>query len=119
MISAAELAAMQATANASADVTFDLQRRTTGQGATGNVTTSYGHVANVSGSLAQPTAGQMQNYGYKIGSLAAWQVRLPVGTDVRETDHLVTPDGQTLEVQVILAPQSYQTAVRVLASEVR
>ena len=66
---------------------------------------------------SQPTAGQLANYGSIVGSLKAWQVKLPVGTSVQEQDHLIM-GTDTLEVQVLLSPQSYQALLIVLASEV-
>jgi head-tail adaptor len=93
-------------------------RLTVGQDGEGNVTRSYALTATVMGNLAQPTAGQLQNYGYAIADVAAWVARVPVGTDVRIGDRLIV-GGQTLEVQIELQPQSYQTAMRVLCAEVK
>jgi len=118
LISAAELAQMQADATASMDLSVEIKRRGTSQGPTGNTIPTYSHLANTVCNLALPTAGQLANYGYVIGSLAAWQVRLPAGTDVTTTDYLIV-SGQTLEVQVVLTPQSYPTAELVLASEIK
>jgi hypothetical protein len=72
----------------------------------------------VNGSLSQPTGTQLQNYDYLIGALAAWQVRVPVGTSVQATDQLHV-GGQVLEVQIVLQPQTYQGAIRLLATEVK
>jgi hypothetical protein len=118
MISAAEQAQMQADASTSLDQSFVIQRLTRVPDGTGHYSETWATVATAPGNLAQPTAGQMQNYGYKIGSLATWQVRLPVSTNVQENDQLVT-NGQTLRVQVVLTPQSYQTCLLLLASEVK
>jgi len=46
-------------------------------------------------------------------------VRLPVGTDIRVSDRLVTSDGQQLDVQVVLTPRSYPVAVQVIAAEIK
>lgn len=110
---------MQSDANAALDTTFTQQRRALTRGATGNVITTYATHATLTGAISQPSAGHLQNYGYKIGDLAAWLVRLPVGTDIVETDRLVTSDGNTLEVQVLLAPKSYQINLMMLATEVK
>ena len=119
MIPAAELAALQATANSSMDQSIQVKRSTRTKTASGHFTEAWNNVGSpVLGNLAQPTGNQMQNYGYVIGSLDAWMVRLPVGTNVLENDRLVV-GGQTLRVQVILQPQSYQTAMRLLASAVQ
>jgi head-tail adaptor len=117
MISAAELAALQATSQSAGDLSIGVYRLTVGQDGEGNVTRSYALAATVNGNLAQPTAGQLQNYGYAIADVAAWMVRVPVGTDIRIGDRLLV-GAQYLEVQVELQPQSYQTAMRVLCAEV-
>jgi hypothetical protein len=137
VIGAAELAALQATANSALDVSIQVKRSTRTKTASGHFTETWNNVGSpILGNLAQPTGGQMQNYGYVIGSLDAWMVRVPVGTNLLENDRLVVSDPQgysiatnallpqeqlfqTLRVQVILQPQSYQTAERVLASAVQ
>jgi hypothetical protein len=120
MITAAQLARFQAVAAGAFDETFTQQRAARTFGPTRNVIETWATVTPaLAGNLAQPTAGQLQNYGYLIGSLSAWMVRVAVGTDIREGDRLITGDGNTLLVQVVLAPQSYQTSLRVLATEVK
>jgi head-tail adaptor len=116
MISPAELAALQATANSALDQTIAVWRAAITQDGEGNVLKSWSLHATVAGNLAQPTASQLQNYGYAIADVAAWMVRVPVGTDIKIGDRLVV-NGQNLEVQIELQPQSYQTAMRVLAAE--
>lgn len=119
MISNAELAAMQAVANSAMDLTLTQKRNSPTQGPTKNVIDNYVTVATLTGNLAQPTAGMLANYNYRVGDLAAYLVRLPYGTDIRASDRLVTTDGQTLDVQVVLTPQSYATAIQCIASEVK
>lgn len=68
--------------------------------------------------MSQPSAGQLANYDYLIGSLSAWQVKFPVGTDVAEQD-LLDIEGQTLTVQVLLDLHSYPGLLTVLATEVK
>lgn len=118
MISAAELAAIQATSASSGDLSIAVMRRGITQDAEGNVLPTYTLHATVAGNLAQPTAGQLANYGYAIADLAAWMVRVPVGTDVQIGDRL-SISGQTMEVQIILNPESYGASTRVLAAEVK
>src|SRR5260221_11400943 len=79
---------------------------------------NYGLLSTTVAGMRQPTAGQLQNYNAKIGSLAAWHVSLPNNTDVEEQDRLVI-SGETLEVQVLLTPQSYSIFAQVLASEIK
>jgi hypothetical protein len=68
--------------------------------------------------MNQPSAGQLANYSYIIGALSAWQIRLPVGTNIQELD-LITVEGQTLTVQVLLDLHSYPGLLTVLCSEIR
>lgn len=122
MISLAELAAMQATSNSAGDLSIAIYRPNATQDAEGNVIkpwpAGWTLHATVNGNLAQPTASQLANYGYAIADLAAWMVRVPVGTDVQLGDRLLV-NGMNLEVQIILVPQSYQASTRVLAAEVK
>ena len=121
MISAVELASIQADAvDAACDKTCVIKRASLNTpDAYGSATKpSYSTVTTTVAGLAEPTAGQLQNYDFLIGSLAAWQVKLPVGTDVQHQDHLVI-DGQTLEVHVILTPRSYAALLTVIAAEVK
>lgn len=119
MISPAELAALQATANSAGDQTITIQRATKTPDGAGGSSLAYNTVATVTGNLAQPSGQLMQNYDYLIGTTSTWMVRMPVGTNVKEGDRLEVTDGQTLLVQVVLQPQSYQTSLRLLASEVQ
>ena len=118
MLSATELAALQATANGALDKTIQVQSVTRISDSAGGFTETWATVATVQGNLAQPTGGMMANYDFVIGPLATWLVRVPVGTAVTR-DNQVIVAGLTLRVQVILQPQSYQTAMRFLASEVQ
>lgn len=68
--------------------------------------------------VSQPTGGLLANYEYLVGDLDTWQVRAPVGTDIREQDHLII-DGQTLVAQVALQPKSYTGLLTILAAEVK
>lgn len=118
MISAADLAAMQATANASMDTSIAIQAVNRTSDGAGGFTESWATSSTVNGNLAQPTGQMMQNYDFLIGPLATWMVRLPVGTSVSRDNQLVI-GSLTLRVQVVLQPQSYQTSMRLLASEVQ
>jgi|SRR6185437_2643022 len=119
MLSADQLAQFQATATAAMDLSITIQRATLARTALGGQSESYSDHATVNGNLSQPTASLLQNYDYLIGDLATWQVRMPVGTDVQANDRLSVAGYPLMRVQVVLQPQSYQTAVRLLASEVK
>lgn len=81
-------------------------------------TSSYSTIATVKAGMKQPTGTHLQNYAYAIEALAAWLVHFPIGTDVQEKDHLLI-EGENLEVQIILVPQSYPALRSVLATELK
>ena len=118
MLSAAQLAAAQATAQRALDQSITIQRATKTPDGAGGSSLVWNTIATVNGNLAQPSGQLMQNYDYLIGTTSTWMVRVPVGTNVLENDRLQV-GGQTLRVQVLLQPQSYQTALRLLAAEVQ
>lgn len=119
MISAAELAAMQATVASALDVVLTQQRNRPTTGATRNVVDNYVTLGTLLGNLTQPSAQLLQNYDYRVGDQASWLVRVPVTADLRASDRLITPDGQTLDVQVLLAPRSYETGRQAICAEVK
>jgi hypothetical protein len=125
MITAAELAQIQRDVAAIAlSLPCLIKRKTTTKDQFLTATDSWLTISPVGllCGLTEPSAGQLANYDFLIGSLAAWQVKLPYGTDVQHQDQiLVTGEftQQTLTVQVVLEPRSYATLLTVLASEVK
>ena len=126
-VSVAELASIQADAVAAVcDKTCQIYRDLTpttpdkygGSTSSPTNTANYTLMHTTVAGMAQPTAGELQNYDYIIGDKAAWTVHLPVGTDVLERDHLVI-EGQTLEVHILLTPQSYPALLSVLTAEIK
>jgi hypothetical protein len=118
-ITAAELAQMQSDANGLVlDLPCQIQRYTRTPNSSGGATLAWSTIATVNAGMAEPTANQLQNYGYLVGSLAAWQVRFPVGTNVQEQDHLII-NGETLEVVKIMTPRSLPILLTALCSEVK
>lgn len=117
-ISASELASIQNDLNALLDKSCTIQRSTPTSDAWGTQKPTYSTVGTCNVLVSQPTGGLLANYEYLVGDLDTWQVRAPVGTDIREQDHLVI-DGQTLTAQVVLQPKSYQGLITVLAAEVK
>jgi hypothetical protein len=119
-VTAAQLAQMQADVAALGEQSIQIQRAgapsNDGTGQWAEVYSNHGSA--VLGTLSTPTAGMIQVYATKLGSLASWLVSLPVGTDVLENDQLVT-STQTLHVQVALVPESFQVCIRLLATEVK
>ena len=115
---AAELASIQEYAQVMAcDQACTILRKTATKDAYGSETEAFSVIETTIAGMTEPTAGQLQNYDYLIGSLAAWHVRLPVGTNVEHQDHLVI-GPQTLVVQVILEPRSYHALLSIIATEI-
>lgn len=120
MLDAIELAQIQADlAAACLDKTCVISRSTTTQDIYGNaVKGDYEEIDTVKCAMKQPSAGLLQNYDYRIGSLATWLVRLPYGTSLLEEDHLLI-EGQTLTVHVLLDPHTVPGLDSVLAAELK
>jgi hypothetical protein len=122
-VGVAELASIQAeVAAAACDLPCQIERSVITPGAPGAPTTVTWPVqSTVKCGMTEPSAGQMTNYEYMIGSLAAWHIRFPVGTDVRELDRLVITEAsglvRTLSVVKLLQPRSYTALISVLATE--
>lgn len=119
-IPVAELAQIQADlAAAACDKTCEIWRGTEGKDTWGNATISnYTKISTTVAGMQEPSAGQLQNYDFRIGSLAAWQVKLPYSTDVQVDDQLVI-ENQTLYVHVKLDPHSVPGLLTVLAAEMK
>jgi hypothetical protein len=119
LLSDSELASIRSdVAAAACDTPCTIQRKTATKDAFGTETETWATIASVNVGMRQPSAGQLANYAFLIGSLAAWQVNMPVGTDVKHQDHLII-GGVTMVVQVDLSPQSYNALTTVLATEIR
>lgn len=119
MLDASELAQWQADAVAAVcDKSCAIYHKTTTKDAYGTPVDSWALSSTVVAGVTQPSANLLQNYDYLIGDLAAYHIRMPVGTDVRHQDHLVI-DGETLEVHVILDPQSYSVFENVIAAQIK
>src|SRR5690348_5163086 len=117
-ISASELASIQSAASlAACNLSCTIQRATRSTDAQGGASLTWATIATVNAGMASPTAGQLQNYGYLIGSLAAWRVQLPYGTDAKHGDRFII-GGKTLQVQVDLSPQSYNALATFICTEV-
>lgn len=120
-LTASELAQMQTDAGIVLDLPCTIQRVTSytvlasgGREPTRTIVSPAGLLAG----MAQPSAGQLQNFDYMIGSKAAWQVRFPVGTSVLELDWLFI-NGEKLEVAKVLTPRSLAVLLTVLAVELK
>jgi hypothetical protein len=117
---AAELAAIRSDVAALAlDLSCEIQRKTITKDQYGTQTEIWNTISpdNLKVGMTEPSAGQLQNYEYVIGSLETWRVQLPYTTDVQLQDHLIV-GGKTLTIQVDLTPKSYAALLTVLASKV-
>lgn len=112
-----EMAAIRSVAAGVLDKPCVVYRKTRTPDGFLGATETLAPIAAVMAGMSQPTAGQLANYDFLIGALAAWQVKLPYGTPVATQDHLSIA-GQTLVVQVILYPRSFASVITVLASEI-
>ncbi len=121
MISTTELASIQSDVTALAcNLPCQIQRKIATPDGIGTDIESWVTISSngLMAGMSQPSGGLLANYSFIIGDLAAWTVRIPIGTDVREQDRLIV-GGQTLIVQVVLAPRSYEVLHSVIASEVK
>lgn len=116
-LSASELASMRAEASGAVCILPVVINRV-------NQTTKQYQLVSSSGLLCgvrEPNAGTLQNYEYMVGDSATWHVQFPYGTDVEAMDQLVItmPNSltNTLIVNKVLAPRSYELLREVLASE--
>jgi hypothetical protein len=119
LLDAAELLQIQQDAyQATCDLPCIIQRGTRTPNPQGGASVTFATIATVNAGMAQPSGTQLQNYGYLVDALSAWQIKLAVGTDVKNGDRLIIA-GQTLFVQVVLSPRSYAALLTVIASEVK
>lgn len=85
--------------------------------------TSYGTtetpvvIAEVKATRKRPGTRLIQLYKDRLGDMTAWEISLPLGTDVQEGD-ILTIAGDTMEVRVLLE-QTWKVSEDVIATEVR
>lgn len=120
MLDAAELALLQSDAVAAVlDKSADIYHKVTTADAYGTpVDTWPTKAATVPAGLAEPSGNELANFDYLIGDKVAWKLHTPIGTDLREQDHVVI-EGQTIEVHVILTPQSYPVLLDAIVAEIK
>ncbi|SRR5579872_4667057 len=117
-ISTAELTTIRAEAEAAAlDKSCVINRNVRTPEPQGGGTLVPTDIETVMAGMAQPTAGQLQNFDYLVGDKAAWQVKFSLTTTVLEQD-ILTIEGQNLRVVKLLSPRSIPILLTVLAVEV-
>lgn len=118
MLSATQLAALQAAATRTLDLAgCVIQRKSVTGSSYGTDEEAWAPVgAAVNAGMSEPTRTQLALYAGIIGSQRAWVVSLPYGTPVARDDRLLIA-GRTLRVQEDLSLGSYSTLYQVLATE--
>lgn len=97
------------------DISCTIKRPSGTQGALGYQDSELSTITTLNVGVKQPSAQTLALYAGEIAAKITAQVRMPPDTDVQLLDLLVMPD-QTLIVQVLLEPQSYNFELNVLAS---
>lgn len=118
-ISAAELACMQDTALMILDKTCTIARvdASTDTWASPGSGTPSQVGGTIACALNKPSPQLLAQYANKLQSRVAYDVSLPVGTDVLAGDTL-TVSGHDLKVEAVQGLESFQILLHVLAAEV-
>ena len=116
MLSAADLAGMQATLTASLPDSCDLVLETlTSDGAGGETVgtpTTTTVACRVSPNVSRTLRNAEISVSERVIADSPWLITLPAGTVVTEQHRIVT-GGREFEVQAVFAPLSWELAVRV------
>lgn len=124
LISSSELSFLRGLVEETFDQSCQIQEKKTTADGYGQSVEVWSTIATLSVGVALPKSSLLQAYAERIGSLATWLVKFPLGTTVvKEQQHLIITDGQgnsqILVVQALLSPRSYELYLGALASEVR
>lgn len=85
--------------------------------------TSYGTtetlvvIAEVKATRKRPGTRLIQLYKDRLGDMTAWEISLPLGTDIQEAD-ILTIGSDTMEVKVLLK-QTWEVSADVIATELK
>lgn len=74
-------------------------------------------IAEVKATRKRPGTRLIQLYKDRLGDMTAWEISLPLGQDVQESD-ILTIDSDTMEVKVLLN-QTWSVSVDVIATELK
>ena len=117
MITAAELASMQATQALTLTTACSIGRRTyTSDGMGGETETVTWH-ASMCRATASNNAPDYQIYASRANETMLWRITFAAGTDVQETDK-ITIGARVYEVLGVLAPGTVETARVTVCMEV-
>ena len=81
-------------------------------------TAAYTQQSTTTAGLAQMSEAELMNYNFEIEDKAAWRASFPIGADIQVQDHLVI-EGQTLEVHILLTPESYPMLLQAVVAELK
>jgi len=109
MLSASELANMNATVAASLDVSITVQRRTPTNDGYGHTTESYATVGTPLCNVVKPSDSTLRLFADVIGSQRALVLRFMPVSDIRQWDQILY-NSKTWVVQEILNAESYTFA---------
>jgi len=118
MLSAAEIASMQATANASLDISMPFSRKTTALDGYGHSTETWASTGSKMGNTYKPTATPLQTYASIIGTQKALMIRFATTSDIKEGDR-ATYLSRNWMVQYILDVESYTFVLDAIIIEVQ
>jgi head-tail adaptor len=109
VITAAELAAMQATQALTLTTACSIGRRSYTSDGMGGETETVTWAATVCRCTASNNAPDYQIYASRANETMLWRITFAAGTDVQETDK-VTIGARSYEVLGVLAPATIETA---------
>lgn len=122
IVTTSQLAMMRAVAERALPGTAAIHRRTLTTDNVGGWADSYSSVGTVAcrlafqGTKTEPTLVDMEEGG-TVKTEQRWIITLPYGTDIRETDRIVT-GGSTFVVISGMETRSYELTRRVLVKKV-
>ena len=113
MLSANEIAAMQAVVIGSFDVTIAVQRKSVTPDGYGHSTEVWATISTSKVNIFQPSATQLTTYADIIGAQWAVMMRFAQATDIKEGDRILY-DARTWLVQNITNADSYSFSTECL-----
>lgn len=115
-LSTLELAVMRANANDYLPNTAVIHRLTQASDGQGGFTDTWAAAGTVSCRIS-PSGGGERSVAEKLANVSSWTVTLPHSTVVTTADRLVI-GSRTLRIDAMMAPHSWETARRVVCTEI-
>lgn len=117
MIPDDQMAIMRAEATKALDITATVQRATAAKDGHGGQGYTWNTIGTVACDMATPTGGMLLVIAGRESDMNMWQVTVPYGSDIKEKDRLII-GSDTLTVENVYLPESYQIVMRLLCVEV-